>query len=89
MGISEKGVLWRRRQALQLVAQLPENAEDALAVLDYARDLVVNFLGAGALATIGLGGPPIAFQSRLHLVEASDQIEREAPALPMPEPIKR
>lgn len=35
---------WRKRHAIQIVAQLPENPEDALAVLNYARDLVVDFL---------------------------------------------
>lgn len=31
---------WLRRQALQVVAQLPDCEKDALAVLDYARELV-------------------------------------------------
>ena len=33
-----------RRQAIQIAAQLPDNTTDALAVLDYARALVVGFL---------------------------------------------
>ena len=32
---------WRKRQALQLVSQLPDNTADALAVLDHARDFVM------------------------------------------------
>lgn len=36
----------RRRQAVQLVAMLPEDQADALAVLDYAKDLVLHFLEA-------------------------------------------
>lgn len=35
---------WRRRHAIQLVAQLPENVDDALEVLELARDLVKAFL---------------------------------------------
>lgn len=33
-----------RRQAIQITAQLPDNTAEALAVLDYARDLVTGFL---------------------------------------------
>jgi hypothetical protein len=35
---------WRRRHALQIVAQLPENHDDAIAVLELARELVDGFL---------------------------------------------
>ncbi len=38
---------WRRRQALSLAGQLPENLTDALAVLEFTRELVVTFLQAG------------------------------------------
>ncbi len=38
---------WRRRHAIQIAAQLPENPDDALAVLDYARQLVEGFLRDG------------------------------------------
>lgn len=31
---------WLRRQAMQIVVQLPEEEADALQVLDYARTLV-------------------------------------------------
>jgi hypothetical protein len=33
-----------RRQAIQITSQLPDNTADALTVLNYARDLVMNFL---------------------------------------------
>lgn len=36
---------WRRRQALQIASQLPEDPKDALAVLDHAKTLVERFLG--------------------------------------------
>ena len=39
---------WRRRQALMLVSQLPDNPADALAILDLVRELVVSFLQGGA-----------------------------------------
>lgn len=35
---------WRRRHAIQIVAQLPENPDDALVVLELAQQLVRGFL---------------------------------------------
>lgn len=35
---------WRRRQAVQIAAQLPDDPKDALAVLALARELVEGFL---------------------------------------------
>jgi hypothetical protein len=35
---------WRRRHALNVAGQLPENATDALVILDLLRELVVTFL---------------------------------------------
>ena len=35
---------WRRRHAIQIVAQLPEKTEDALVVLELAKRLVEDFL---------------------------------------------
>lgn len=35
---------WHRRHAIQLAAQLPENPEDALLVLELTRQLVEEFL---------------------------------------------
>jgi hypothetical protein len=35
---------WRRRHAVQIVAQLPDDPEDAMRVLDFARELVRGFL---------------------------------------------
>ena len=35
---------WTKRAAIQIAAQLPEDPRDALEVLDYARDLVENWL---------------------------------------------
>lgn len=37
--------LWLKRQAIQIAAQLPEDREAALRVLEYARELVTEFLG--------------------------------------------
>lgn len=34
-----------RRQAVYLVAQLPEDEQDALRVLSFARELMLQFLG--------------------------------------------
>lgn len=35
---------WLRRQAVQITAQLPENPDDAIRVLDLAKSLVDGFL---------------------------------------------
>jgi len=35
---------WLRREAIQIVAQLPDDESQALMVLEYARQLVVGFL---------------------------------------------
>lgn len=39
---------WRRRHAIQMAAQLPENHEDALAVLALLKELVDSFLAPEA-----------------------------------------
>jgi hypothetical protein len=36
--------MWQKRLALQITVQLPENTQDALAVLAYARAIVEKFL---------------------------------------------
>lgn len=36
--------MWQRRHAVQIVAQLPEDVADALAVLEEAKKLVEGFL---------------------------------------------
>ena len=38
---------WLRRQAMQLVNQLPESREDALQVLEYARKFHAELLADG------------------------------------------
>jgi hypothetical protein len=40
---------WRRRHALTLASQLPDNPADGLIILDLTRELVVSFLQAGML----------------------------------------
>jgi hypothetical protein len=37
---------WHRRHAIQIAAALPEDVEDALIVLELARELVESFLYA-------------------------------------------
>ena len=39
-----KSPRWRRRQALQVAAQLPDEPEEALTVLRHAQTLVRSFL---------------------------------------------
>jgi hypothetical protein len=43
-GSSDDDARWLRRLAVQLVAQLPEEREEAIAVLRYAEDLLKNFV---------------------------------------------
>jgi hypothetical protein len=39
---------WHRRHAIQVAASLPETTEDALLVLELAKQLVDGFLSGGA-----------------------------------------
>lgn len=53
---------WRRRHAIQIAAQLPESPEDALVVLELARELVEGFLqGRQARAPLPVPAPVVAF----------------------------
>lgn len=36
---------WLRRQAAHVIVQLPEDQEDAAAILSYARELLTDFVG--------------------------------------------
>jgi hypothetical protein len=47
---------WHRRHAIQIAAALPETTEDALLVLELARDLVEGFLAGNQ--------PPEALRER-------------------------
>lgn len=38
---------YRRRMAIQIVASLPDNPEDANAVMRYAQELLDNFVAGG------------------------------------------
>lgn len=40
-----------RRQAIMIVSQLPDNTAEALTVLDYARNLVTEFLDEPSAGT--------------------------------------
>lgn len=53
---------WLRRHAVQIVAQLPEDSNDALMVLELARTLVESFLTPQpALEADRLVGDVVAF----------------------------
>lgn len=53
---------WRRRHAIQIVAQLPEDTEDALMVLELAKELVDGFLrGRQARAPLAEPAGVVAF----------------------------
>ena len=45
-----------RRQAMQIALQLPENVDEALQVLDFAREAILGFLSACEVATT-VSGP--------------------------------
>lgn len=50
---------WKKRQAIHIASQLPENTEDALAVLRYAMELVTEYLSEDS-PQAALGSPPMA-----------------------------
>ena len=55
---------WQRRHAIQIVAQLPEKTDDALAVLEFARELVEGFLaGSGHRLRVVTSGEVMAFSA--------------------------
>jgi len=43
---SDEKERWLRRQAVQFAGSLPEDIDDALAVLEYARELITDFVAA-------------------------------------------
>ena len=51
-----------RRQAVLIASQLPENTADALLVLDYARDVVVEFFSVSDNVT---AFPALSIEPRL------------------------
>lgn len=52
---------WHRRHAIQIAAQLPERPEDALLVLELARELIEGFLGGQEPRARDLGAAVIRF----------------------------
>lgn len=64
------GSSWQKRQAIQIAAQLPDNPRDALAVLEYAKEIVDKFLSPNGEQAGGLRGraaPVLSFfQSGSH-----------------------
>ncbi len=59
-----------RRHAIQIVAQLPENQNEALTVLNFCRELIQGFL-AGYPQEAAQRGPVLAFSSASALSAAS------------------
>lgn len=73
---------WRRRIALRVAAELPDCRDDALAVLDYVRELVDGFL-AGADARLA-GAAVLPFPAkRPAAASLADKSTVSPPALPM------
>jgi hypothetical protein len=56
--------LWRRRQAVQLAAQLPEDPQDALAVLAHVKFLVETFLAPREREETQAASPVVPFRAR-------------------------
>jgi len=52
---------WLRRQAVQIAAQLPEDPDDAMAVLELTKTLVETFLKAPPQADLALDRSVLAF----------------------------
>jgi hypothetical protein len=53
--------LWLKRQAIQVAAQLPEDRDQALAVLTYAQALVTGFLGDSTVLAEKHPNNPLGF----------------------------
>lgn len=70
-----KGEAWHRRHALHLAAQLPENPEDALMVLDCARELVEKFLAPSFSAPAAPDATLLSF-SKGRRLQTTAQIKR-------------
>lgn len=51
---------WRRRHALHVVTQLPDNTDDALEVLRLAREVVERFLVEPTQAPLVRAAPTLA-----------------------------
>lgn len=68
---------WHKRHAVHLVAQLPENAADALIILAAATEFVEKFL------VEGLGSP----RSGVRVVEPPVQLFAKEAPIARPEPI--
>ena len=52
---------WQRRHAVQIAAQLPENLDDAIEVLELAKQLVEGFLRPQPVLDRATGGDVVAF----------------------------
>ena len=74
---------WRKRQALQLVSQLPDGTIDALAILDHARDFVLwsREDADGPSSAVAQGHPGVC---QLPLKPG-----RQAVLTPQPDPVRR
>jgi hypothetical protein len=57
---------WHRRHALSLASQLPDGPDDALAILECVRELVVTFLHSDA--------PPVAQAKVLSLIRDCQEL---------------
>lgn len=52
MGMNTDG--WARRHAVQIVSALPEDVEEALLVLELARELITGFMSGKVLQPLAL-----------------------------------
>ncbi len=86
LGMGKKGEAWHRRHALSLVAQLPEDVDDALLVIAYMRDVVENFLVPEREPASLSGARGIV--ASLRLVQTPIKVDAEAPPLAVVEPVE-
>ena len=54
---------FRKRHAIRIAAELPDNPEDALAILAYAQQLVRDFLRDEGSQPVVSASPILAFSS--------------------------
>lgn len=71
-----------KRMACQIAAQLPDDTSEALAVLDYVKEIVLNLGGGWGKET------PATKSARLYVIQRTDQgvAVRDGSAVPSDHP---
>jgi hypothetical protein len=85
--VNKKGEAWHRRHAANLMGYLPDSAEDALKVLEYARYFVESLLIPDREPEPPSGNA--ASTGGLRLMKAPIKLDAQSPPLAVIEPVER